>query len=522
MGYIVDCEGKDFIMNYKKVSTSVGGVIILILSIISFIFLPTMVQSGGRATTLGKWGKISIQNTENSEFTNQYRRLAEYAEGQNLVPSDEFSRNSFYHSLAKVAFDSSVIDVAMTNELENVGYAPSDFLVNKELVRYYLDENEMYSETKFQNTPANTKLSYKKTVEHSMMTRRYVEDVFGDGKKGGMKISASEIAFIEDMAKKVRDFNYVSFGFDSYPKEEIKKYGMEKAELYVTYDFSLLSYETEEEAKNVLASLKDASKTFEDALKEIENKKLTDENGKLEKASREDVAELFPDNADLDKVIALKSGELSDVLQTSGMDYVIIRCDGDAKEADFDSTEVQDKVFAKMKNEDRGRIEEYLMNKGKEFSGMADTVGFNKAVSDFGKEATLSQPFSLNYGSLSYFPSISTDKDSILSTASKNEDFYKDVFSLKDGKPSSPHLLGSNVVVLSQNSEKETDEYVKDNGKTYKNQCENYMPYYNLVMLLQARGMNFYTIPLAQKTFIDFILKNPKLVDNHTKLFGDE
>jgi len=506
-------------MNYKRVSTSIGGVIILILSIISFIFLPTMVQNGSRATTLGKWGKVSIQNTEDSEFTNQYRNLAGYAENQNLIPSDEFSRTSFYHSLAKVAFDASVIDIAMTDDLKRCGYTPSDFLVNKELVRYYLDENEMYSETKFQTTPSNTRLSYKKAVEHSMMTRRYVEDLFGDGKKGGMKMSASETAFIEDMAKKVRDFKYVSFGFDSYPKEKIKEYGMEKSELYVTYDFSLLSYETEEEAKNVLASLKDGSKTFEDALKEIENKKLTDENGKLEKASREDVAELFPDNSDLDKVVVLKSGEFSDVLQTSGMDYVIIRCDGDAKQADFDSEEVQNKVFAKMKSEDRGRIEEYLMDKGKEFAGMVDMMGIEKSAGDEGKEVTLSQPFSLNYGSLSYFPSISADKDSVLSPASKNEDFYKDVFSLKDGKPSSPHLLGSNVVVLSQNSEKDTDEYVKDNGKTYKNQCENYMPYYNLVMLLQARGMNFYTIPLAQKTFIDFVLKNPKLIDNHTSLF---
>ena len=239
----------------------------------------------------------------------------------------------------------------------------------------------------------------------------------------------------------------------------------------------------------------------------------------MEKASREDVAELFPDNSDLDKVVVLKSGEFSDVLQTSGMDYVIIRCDGDAKQADFDSEEVQNKVFAKMKSEDRGKIEEYLLDMGKEFAEKAKKDGFDVIASAYDKEVTLSQPFSLNYGSLSYFPSISADKDSVLSLASKNEDFYKDVFSLKDGEVSSPHLLGTNVVVLSQDTEKDSDEYVKDNGKTYKNQCENYMPYYNLVMLLQARGMNFYTIPLAQKTFIDFVLKNPKLIDNHTSLF---
>jgi len=177
------------------------------------------------------------------------------------------------------------------------------------------------------------------------------------------------------------------------------------------------------------------------------------------------------------------------------------------------------KQTAKMKSEDRGKIEQYLLNMGKEFAEKAKKDGFDAIASEYGKEPILSQPFSLNYASLSYFPAISADKDSVLSPASKNEDFYKDVFSLKDGEVSTAHLLGSSVVVLSQNSEKDSDEYTKDNGKTYKNQCENYMPYYNLVMLLQARGMNFYTIPSAQKTFIDFVLKNPKLVDNHTRLF---
>lgn len=503
-------------------STSVGGVIILILSIISFIFVPTMIQRGGKATTLGSWDGIAIQNTEDSEFTRQYRNLAGYADSQNLVPSDEFSRTSFYNSLAKIAFDSSVIEVAIQKEVEKAGYIPSDLLVSKALVNYYLDDSGMYSQAKYQKTPASTRSAYRRAIEHSVSTNRFIEDLFGNGKKGGMKMSKAEAEFVKDMAKKVREYKYITFNFDDFPKEEIKKYGLEKANMFEKYDFSALVYETKDEAEKVAKELKDGSKTFENALLELETKKLTDDAGKLEKSERSDIAQLFPDNADLDKVASLKVGDISDVMETSSVQYMIIRCDGEVQKADFESEETLNKVFEKMKSEERGKIEEYLMEKAKGIAEKAKAEGFDAVALGEGKEVKESEGFALNYGSLSYFPSINKSKDLPLAQASKDEEFYKDVFSLKDGEISEPHLLGSNVVLLSQKCEKDTEKDVADNEKVYKNQCENYMNYYGLVMLLSARGMNYYSIPLSQKTFIDFIEKSPKRVDNHQALFSNE
>ncbi len=507
-------------MNYKSVSTSLGGVFILILSIISFIFVPSMIQRGGGALTLGKWNGIPIQNSEHSEFTNQYRNLAGYADNQKLIPSDGYSREAFYHSLAKVAFDSSVIEVAMKDELTSSGYTPPEFLVSKELVGYYLDDNGMYSEAKYKSTPSNTRTAYKKAVENLILTRRYIEDVFGDGKKGGMKMSKAELSLINDMAKRVREFKYINFSFDDYPKEEIKKYGMEKASLFEKYDFSALVYELKDEAQKAYKALKDGEKTFEDALKDISTKRLTDEKGKLEKSERSDIAELFPDNADLDKITSLKVGEMSEVMETSSVNYMIIRCDGETKRADFENEETIKKVFEKMKIEDKGKIEEYLFAKGKEFVEKAKNSNFDAVSKEYGKEVKESDGFSLNYGSIDLFPAISKSKDSMLSSADKNEDFYKELFSLKDGSISSPYLLDSNVVVLSQIKERESSEEAKDNSKMYKNQCTSYIPYYNLIMLLSARGMHYYHLPQAQKAFVNFILQSPKLSDNHELLFS--
>lgn len=507
-------------MNYKTVSTSLGGVVILILSIISFVFLPTMIQRGGRAVKLGSWNGIAIQNSEGSEFTNQYRNLASYADTYKLAPSDEFSRTSFYHSLAKVAFDVTVVELAMQDKVSRLGYVPSDFLVSKGLVRYYLDDNGMYSQKKYQNTPANTRSAYKKSVEHSLITSRFVEDLFGDGKKGGMKMSSAESSFLSDMAKKVREYEYIVFNFDDYPKDEIKKYGKEKSSLFDKYDFSALVYESKDEASAVAKALQDGSESFEDALAKIETKRLTDDAGKLEKNERADLVKLFPDNADLDRISSLKVGEFTPVMETSDIQYMVIRCDGEVKKADLESEEMIAKIFNKMKAEDAGIIEEYLLAKAKDVREKAIANGFDVAAKEVEKEIKESSGFSLNYGSLQYFPAIDKSKDASLVAADKNEEFYKDIFGLKDGEFSKPHLIGSNVVLLSQLAEKDTEKEKADNKKVYENQCNSYISYYSLAMLLATRGMNYFSIPLSQKTFIEFIEKNPKRVDTHGALFA--
>ena len=486
-----------------------------------------MIQRGGGAITLGSWNGISIQNTDGSEFTNQYRNMASYSDSYNLAPSDEFSRTSFYHSLAKIAFDASIIETAMQNEVESLGYAPSDLLVSKGLVQYYLDDNGMYSQNKYQKTPANTRSAYKRAVEHGITTSRFVEDLFGveqkEGtRKGGMKMSQAESTFIGDMAKKVREYKYIVFNFDDFPKEEIKKYATEKANLFDKYDFSALVYETKEEAETADQALKDGSKSFEDLLGELEIKRLTDDAGKLEKSERQDLVKLFPDNADLDKILSLKSGEFTPVMETSSVQFMIIRCDGDVKKADLESEEVIEKVFNKMKAEDSGIIEEYLLTKAGEVAENAKKDGFDTVAKGLEKEVKESASFSLNYGSVQYFPSIDKSKDSSLASADKNEEFYKDIFSLKDGDISKPHLIGSNVVLLAQVAEKDTEKEKADNKKVYENQCNNYITYYGLAMLLATRGMNYFSIPMSQKTFIEFIEKSPKRVDNHEALFASK
>jgi len=506
-------------MSYKTVSTSVGGVIILILAVISFVFVPTMIQRGSSATKLGSWDGISIQNSEDSPFTRQYRNLANMAEYYSLIPSDEHSRTSYYQNMAKLAFESSIIDIAMQNEIEKIGYAPPQFLVDKELVKYYLDDLNMYSTEKYQKTPANTRSVYKKTVETSIFSNRFIEDLFGNTttKKGGLKMSSYELNFIKDMSKKVREYKYISFTYDDYPNEEIKKYGMEKSNLFDKYDFSALVYQTKEEAEEVLKALKEGTKSFDVALGELETKRLTDDLGKLERSEGSDMALLFPDDQALSKVTSLKVGEISEVMESSDVLYMIFRCDGEVKKADFDDDDVIKKVFNKMKSEDKGKIEEYLLAKSKEFREKSLATNFEDEAKSAEKEIKESGGFALNYGSLNYFPSIDASKDATLASASKNADFYKDLFSLKDGEISNPHLLESSAFVFMQVVEKDSEKDVIKKSDDYKNQHYGYNSNYALMKLYFAGDSQ---LPYSQRNFMEFIEKSPKRVDNHTVLFA--
>ena len=97
------------------------------------------------------------------------------------------------------------------------------------------------SESKYQNTPETTRVTYRKEIEKYIKDNRYIEDLFGNGSGYGLKTSSKETDFIVDMAKKERSFKYVVFNLSFYPSSEIVKYGKEHSDLFTSYDLSLLS-----------------------------------------------------------------------------------------------------------------------------------------------------------------------------------------------------------------------------------------------------------------------------------------
>ncbi|UTC74485.1 peptidyl-prolyl cis-trans isomerase [Treponema sp. OMZ 792] len=505
----------------KKVAASIGGIIVFVLGVIAFVVAPMVTDRASQGfTVVGKWGNVRIDNGPSSPFVDQYHFLANYVERQKIEPEDAQMREFFWQQLSYLAFRAAVVQVAMEDEVINAGYRVPQFRVNKDLINYYLDENGVYSETRYRQTPETTRVTYRKEIEKYIKDNRYIEDLFGNGNSYGLKTSSNETDFIVDMAKKERSFKYVVFNLSLYPSSEIVKYGKEHSDLFTSYDLSLLSYPTEEEAKKMLASLKSGEVSFEDAVILNATKTLTDESGKITSNYRTDINRYFPDNEHLKAVLALKPSDLSPVVSMQNGMFGIVRCNAEPSLPDFESESLISNIRNYMNRNEKGMLEDYVLQTANKFAENAKALGLEKAAEDF-KETTLtvetSNLFGINYGNASSLPPLPAQ--GVFAALSKNEAFFKKAFALKSGEISEPILAGSEVAILTLAEEKEIDSYTMDRTKTdYQNQAGAWFPYYHIAAIMSMQGMN-YPLPIAHKTFMDYIFTNAKFQDNFGNLF---
>ncbi len=506
----------------RKIGLSIGGIIILVIGVISFIVAPVLSKTGSAgpdSLVIGSWDKIKINTEQDSPFIEKYRYLNQYVDSQNMMPKEPQQQRFFQNQVLRLAFNMAVFEIAMQDSLRKAGYEVPEFRVKKELVNYYLDENGYYSQAKYEKTSKARKLELQKSMTEYLAINRYIEDLFGNSTNYGLKTSSKESDFIVDMAKKEKSFKYVSFNSSTYPAEEVVKYGKAHKDLFTAYNLSLLTYTTEDTAKKALASIKAGELSFDDAVILNTPKVITDENGKLTYNYRTDINKYFPDNENLKIVLALKTEELSPVVALHNGMFAIVRCDAEPTEANFESEETITKIRNYINVTEKGMVEDYLLKEAKKFSELAKKDGFDTVAESFnGKTLTVetSNSFPINYGNTAFLQPIPSQ--GVLYSISENEDFFKTAFSLKENEVSKPLLIASEVLVLQLNEEKDADEYTLENTKKgYTNQADSWFAYYYAAQLLRMQGMN-YPLPVSQKTFMDYILTNAKFVDNFAEI----
>ena len=88
----------------KKTMLFIGSVIILILSAITFIFIPAMAQGAGQdSLVFGKYGNKKIEYKQGSEFANAVANYTEMYRRQGIDLKD-----SDYYTIYNYAFVSAV------------------------------------------------------------------------------------------------------------------------------------------------------------------------------------------------------------------------------------------------------------------------------------------------------------------------------------------------------------------------------------------------------------------------------
>ena len=443
-------EGK----SKKSLGITIGSIVILILSAITFILVPSMsgFSSSQEKIIAGSYKGKDIEYGYGTDYLSAVQNYAQYY--QQLAQQQGVTLSQYdYYSIFQGAFNSVVLDMMYTDFVNDSGYVPSENAIKREMIKYFTDENGNYSAKAFREASETYKKSLRESIVKSDISGRYKNDNFGLSTNYiantlyGLKASGNEGKFFDDLTKKTRSFNMVAFSKDNYPDSEVVKYANSNKELFNIYNLSAITATEEETIKNIKKQLDNNEITFDDAANTLSAKSYTDDSGKLNSKYAYQIKNILTSDEDVTKLSSLSAGSVTDILKTA-TGYAIFRCDGALETPDFTTDDVIADVKYYINYNEQGIVDDYFMALANDFASSAATLGFDEAAEAAGLEKKEIPSFSINYGGNSYVSSLPFSNISELSGAETNETFFKTAFSLKENEISSPITIGNNIIVI--------------------------------------------------------------------------
>jgi len=429
----------------------VGTIVVLVLIVVTFVFVPAMAPKAGRSDKLsfGSYDGKPIEYSQGSYFAAQRdyynQQLRDAGSDENL----QFAAFRIW----RAAFESTVVHVAILDELERSGYRVPQSLVDRRMAEYpAFQEEGRFSAAKYRALSESDRFQLRESLRGEIATERYAQDLLG------LKIPSAEKAFIKAMASPERSFEYVALPLSAYPASEISAFVSGNPALFQTVKLSRITIQGKEgDAKKILASLADGSLKFEDAVKAHSKDAYADKGGDMGVRYAYELKTDIADDAAREAVLKLASGSLSELVK-SGDDWAIYRCDEAARNADANDAAVVERAKEYLLSFERGRIEDYLIAQAEAFAAAAQGADFASAAAKQGLAAKKFGPVALNYGDIELFRSIGALGNAELTGAASNEAFWTAAFSTKLSSLSKPVVVGDSVFVLRVAEEKSADE----------------------------------------------------------------
>ena len=487
----------------KTDGAKIGAVIILIISAIVFIpvggsaVISSILQKN-RTPVFGKFKGQKIEYKAGSDFAANVSYIAQ------RYQSYGYDTSQMYSYIFEQAFQSTVQNMYAENAVKKSGYSVPEAAVNRAILPYFYDENGVYSSKIFNQADESQKSEIRTAAEKSLVYSRFTDDVLGSdygssSKLYGLKYCSKEENFVSAMGSEKHSFVLAAFPTDTLPREETVKFANEHSEFFRKYNLSAISLTEKLDADNTLKSINDGETTFDAAVTDVSEKLYTDSDGKLTSSYYYQLKNITVDEENLNKVIGLKTGEISEVIQTS-RGYTIFRCDGDSSAIDMSQDESVDTVLNYIKGYEISYIENYYTGIAGNFKTDAVTLpsayfdmseGENgveldpnvradaKKIDEGGESIVLLDSFAMacrkydvtkvevpafpvNFGNSQFYATVPSDV-SELSSLSSNASAFETLFSLKKDEISAPFVLGSNVLVVKCVGIQKDDPDEKDN-----------------------------------------------------------
>ncbi|MCL2831876.1 MAG: SurA N-terminal domain-containing protein [Treponema sp.] len=447
-----DSTKADFIRRFKQNPfIFVGTIVILIIVIVAFVLVPAIVPQARRGVDLsfGSYNNVPISYVDGNYFYQVQQSLAR----QYQTNMDDSNYQITLYQIWREAFEQTVVQTAILDEMKNSGYiAPQDVVDRTVASLPDFQENGRFSSVKYRAMDNNKRMALWRQIRDSITTNMFYTDITG------LKAPAGEGDFISNMATPQRSFDMVAFPISSYPDSEIASWVTANPSLFRITHFSKISVASEREARQILASVKAGSETFEDAAKNKSVDSYAENSGDMGSKMVFELLTEIPDEQIREQIISLPKGEISDVVKISDSSWAFFRAEETARPADTNDAVIMDRIRNYTMTYERGRAEDWLIGKANEFMASVVSNDFDSAVTQWALTKQTFGPLPLNYGDVSFFTSVSSSQVPELNGAGSNDTFWKACFNTPLKLPSNPIVLGDNVIVIYPTEEITADE----------------------------------------------------------------
>ena len=431
----------------------VGTIILLVITIVAFVFIPSLggsYGSAGRAPKFGSWNGRPITYTTGSYFASQVSKINEYLKQQGL---SEQNFQLYAYQVWRMAFQSAAIRTGVVDAVQSAGYKVTEKGLDEAIAQ--LDQFKVdgaFSIEKYNAQSMAARMSLRDSTKEDLLVRRYYEDMYT------ISPSTAEMAFVASMAKPQRSISYVAIPLSSYPPEEVAAWGQKNADLFKAYGVSRITVTSSEaDAKKVLKQVRDNKLSFEDAAKSHSKDSYADKGGDAGNVFAYAFEQGFLKKEDAAKVLALPKGEVSDVFKVADKAWAFFRINTDPVAPDFKNQATLEEAKAYLSEKEKGTLESWAIAKATSAISTTDGAQFDAIAKKAGLQAKKAGPFIVNIGNPTFYAygqqipllqSPFANSDPELQAAEQDEAFMTELFTQAKGKVSKPLVVGDAVIVF--------------------------------------------------------------------------
>jgi peptidyl-prolyl cis-trans isomerase D len=420
----------------------IGTLVVLVIVIVAFVLVPAIVPSeagSGGELIFGYYNKTPIKYVPNNFF---YQVQQSLYQSERPNPEDPDFMSTMM-SIWRQAFEEAAVRVGILDEMKQAGFIAPEDVVDREMAELAMfQENGRFSLARYRALDNSSRMNLWRQVQESYILQTYMSDL------ENLKSASNEASFIAGMASPRRSFDLAVFPLSSYPDSEMAAYVQSNPDKFSVVNLSKITItSSEREGRQILDSIKNGAITFEEAARNYSQDWAAERGGDMGTMMAFELDYEITDEKTRTGVTSMARGELSELIRNNS-GWAVYRVNEPARPADLNDASDKNKVRNYLISFMRGVTEDWVISSAEKFCDHVRESGFDAAIASAGLTKQSFGPLPLNYGNFSIMGSIRSSGITELENAGNNQFFWKAAFSTPLNSPSTPLVIGDNVIVL--------------------------------------------------------------------------